>query len=38
VLHGVSQDAGVPGSAQSIAGLPAYLTLPVACGQIVKVD
>lgn len=38
VLHGVDQNAGTPASAQSVAGLPAYLTMPVACGKLVALD
>jgi hypothetical protein len=33
VLHGVNPDTPLP-TAASIGGLPAWLTLPVACGQI----
>ena len=38
VLHGVSAETDLPESVQSIAGLPSYLTLPVACGEIVRVN
>lgn len=38
VLHGVSSQTNLPESVQSLGGLPAYLTLPVACGEIVKVN
>lgn len=38
VLHGVSPDADLPESVQSLGGLPANLTLPVACGEVVKVN
>lgn len=34
VLHGVSPDTDLPDTVQSLGGLPAYLTLPVACGEI----
>ncbi|MFB6351584.1 MAG: hypothetical protein ABEN55_23850, partial [Bradymonadaceae bacterium] len=38
VLHGVDKNAGVPASAQSVAGLPAFLTMPVACGKLVELE
>lgn len=38
VLHGVSSDTDLPGSVQSLGGLPATLTLPVACGEIVRAN
>src|SRR6056297_187590 len=38
VLHGVSADTDLPESVQSLGGLPANLTLPVACGEVVKVN
>lgn len=38
VLHGVSSETNLPESVQSLGGLPAHLTLPVACGEIVKVN
>lgn len=36
VLHGTSRN--LPPSVQSIGGLPAQVTLPIACGRIVRVD
>jgi hypothetical protein len=38
VVHGVSGDRSLPDSVQSIAGLPANVTLPVACGQIIRIN
>ena len=38
VLHGVSADTPLPSSVASLPGLPAYLTLPVACGEINRVN
>lgn len=35
-IHGVSKDANLPGSAQSLPDVPAHLTLPVACGALEK--
>jgi len=37
VLHGVDANTALPGSVASLPGLPAYLTLPVACGEIRRV-
>lgn len=37
-LHGVGPDTNLPDSAQSIADVPAGTTLPIACGEIVRVD
>lgn len=34
VLHGVPEGTDLPESVKSIAGLPAHLTLPVACGEV----
>lgn len=33
-LHGVAPDTGLPASVQSLPGVPAQMTLPVACGVI----
>jgi hypothetical protein len=38
VLHGVSLDTPLPSTVQSLPGLPAQLTLPVACGTIATSD
>jgi hypothetical protein len=38
VLHGVSPETPLPPSVASLPGLPAYLTLPVACGEIRRVN
>lgn len=38
VLHGIDPDASLPASVQSLAGLPATTTLPVACGIIKRVQ
>lgn len=37
VLHGVDAATPLPSTVASLPGLPAYLTLPVACGEIRKV-
>jgi hypothetical protein len=37
VLHGVDAATALPSSVASLPGLPAYLTLPVACGEIRRV-
>ena len=37
VLHGVDPSTVLPASVASLPGLPAYLTLPVACGEIRRV-
>lgn len=37
VVHGVDPDTPLPPSVKSLGGLPAYLTLPVACGEIRQV-
>lgn len=34
VLHGVPPSTDLPESVKSVAGLPAHLTLPVACGSV----
>jgi hypothetical protein len=34
VIHGVPPDTQLPRTVRSIDGLPAYMTLPVACGEI----
>ena len=33
-LHGVAESAQLPGTVQSLAGVPAHVTLPIACGEI----
>lgn len=37
-LHGIESDASLPDTVQSIANVPAQTTLPIACGEIVRVD
>jgi len=37
-IHGVPADAKLPKSVASIADIPASITLPIACGQIKKVN
>lgn len=37
VIHGVSAETDLPETVQSLGGLPANLTLPIACGEVVKV-
>ena len=37
VLHGVDSATPLPSSVASLPGVPAYLTLPVACGEIRRV-
>jgi len=37
VLHGVDASTVLPSSVASLPGLPAYLTLPVACGEIRRI-
>lgn len=34
VVHGVAEDFPLPASVQSLPGVPAFMTLPVACGEI----
>ena len=34
VIHGVDLDTPLPATVQSLGGLPAQITLPVACGEI----
>lgn len=34
IVHGVPADAGLPESAQSLPGVPAHVTLPIACGTL----
>jgi hypothetical protein len=36
VLHGVDPSTPLPPTVASLPGVPAYLTLPVACGEITK--
>jgi len=38
VLHGVDASTPLPSTVASLPGLPAYLTLPVACGEISRVN
>ena len=38
VLHGVALDTPLPATVASLAGLPAQLTLPIACGEISRVN
>lgn len=38
VVHGVSLDTPLPATVASIGGLPPQLTLPVACGEIRRVN
>jgi len=37
VLHGVALDTPLPSTVASLPGLPAQLTLPIACGEITRV-
>jgi|GEM_PF-870538 len=37
-LHGVNPNANLPESVQSLPNVPAQVTLPVACGEIVRVQ
>lgn len=37
-IHGISPDVQLPDTVQSIMGLPATTTLPVACGVLVEVE
>jgi hypothetical protein len=37
VIHGIDPASPLPASVQSLPGLPAWATLPVACGQLHKV-
>lgn len=37
-LHGVRESAAVPDSAQSVGGVPARITLPIACGELRRVE
>jgi len=38
VLHGVALDTPLPASVASLPGLPAQLTLPIACGEITRIQ
>lgn len=38
VLHGVALDTPLPSSVASLGGLPPQLTLPVACGEISRIN
>lgn len=38
LIHGVAEDAGLPETTQSLGPIPATTTLPIACGQIERVD
>lgn len=33
-IHGIPEKASLPGSVQSLPGVPAFITVPVACGAI----
>ena len=33
-IHGIPEDAPLPSTVQSVPGVPAYITVPVACGTI----
>ena len=33
-IHGVPEGKSLPGSAKSLPGVPAYVTVPIACGEI----
>lgn len=33
-IHGVPQDVELPESAASVMGIPAHVTLPIACGEL----
>jgi hypothetical protein len=35
-IHGVPSDTGLPKTAASLPGVPAQVTLPIACGRIVR--
>lgn len=37
VIHGVDLDTPLPGSVQTLGGLPPQITLPVACGELHRV-
>lgn len=37
-IHGVPEDTNLPSSVKSISGVPNYLTLPIACGKIKRID
>jgi hypothetical protein len=37
VLHGVDAATPLPSTVASLPGVPAFLTLPVACGEIRRV-
>lgn len=37
-IHGVGEGANIPDSAESIADVPASVTLPIACGEFTRVD
>lgn len=36
-IHGVPEGTQLPATAQSLEGVPAHVTLPVACGEVVRV-
>ncbi|HET7119453.1 MAG TPA: hypothetical protein VFI29_23355, partial [Hanamia sp.] len=33
-IHGVPEGKSFPGSVKSLPGVPAYVTVPIACGEI----
>lgn len=37
-LHGVAEDTELPDSVQSLGEVPAHITLPIACGEIVAAE
>jgi len=37
-IHGVPKNTKLPSSVESISGVPNYLTIPIACGKIKKMD
>lgn len=37
-IHGVPEDAELPDSVQSLGDVPAHVTLPIACGEIERVE
>ncbi len=38
IIHGVSADTKLPSTVQSLGPIPAQVTLPIACGRIVRVS
>jgi hypothetical protein len=37
-IHGVAPDTSLPPTAQTLPGMPPQMTLPIACGEIVRVE